>query len=43
MKDNPFFKRNSILVVALSALVLGLVDYATGIIQEPNPLDREML
>jgi hypothetical protein len=36
MKGNPFFKHNSILVVAFS---LGLVDYATGTFQEPNPLD----
>jgi hypothetical protein len=37
MKGNPFFKRNSILVVV--ALSLGLVDHATGTFQEPNPLD----
>jgi K+-sensing histidine kinase KdpD len=31
MKENPFFKGNSILVViVLSVLVLGFVDYATG-------------
>jgi hypothetical protein len=42
MKDNPFFECNSILVVALSVLVLGLVDYATETVQEPNPLDREI-
>jgi hypothetical protein len=36
MKGNPFFKRNSILVVALS---LDLVDHATETFQEPNPLD----
>jgi hypothetical protein len=31
MKDNPFFKGNSILVViALSVLALGYIDYATG-------------
>jgi hypothetical protein len=31
MKGNPFFKRNSILIgIALSVVVLGFADYATG-------------